>query len=314
MALELQWSSSCDITASAPRRSRMNTGFSLVQLEQNEVGWKCSPPPCSAPALCVWVWCRTKAQLGGKMGHGICSPTGSSFRKEPCCALESQPGGTEGVWASARLPHSKVQGPGSEEEGHFYPNDSNLRSFTCMRKELWYVGCQASAVLPGREGNSLDLPFISDKDTAAFEAITNRSWHSRPCARGESSIIQQKPRASSRLGLQPRLGTLPQHQTTPLLEISLPGKAPSARGRRNPQPTGFLCSSSGKGLMCWLMLPLCDLVTCPCLSSTKGLRKLGGLCQNIGPSPHSDCCGIYHFFSLFSSFYFCPLFLSFLFF
>lgn len=61
-----------------------------------------------------------------------------------------------------------------------------------MRKELWYVGCQASAVLPGREGNSLDLPFISDKDTAAFEAITNRSWHSRPCARGESSIIQQK--------------------------------------------------------------------------------------------------------------------------
>lgn len=102
------------------------------------------------------------------------------------------------------------------------------------------MGCQASAVLPGREGNSLDLPFISDKDTP-FEAIANRSWHRRPWrAQGEFNNSAKKPRASSRLGLQPRLGTLSQHQITPLLEISLLGKAPSARGRRNPQPTGFL--------------------------------------------------------------------------
>lgn len=110
-----------------------------------------------------------------------------------------------------------------------------------MRKELWYVGCQASAVLPGREGNSLDLPFISDKDTPPFEAIANRSWHSRPwLTQGEFNNSAKNPRASSRLGLQPRLGTLSQHQITPQLEISLLGKAPSARGRRNPQPTGFL--------------------------------------------------------------------------
>lgn len=132
-----------------------------------------------------------------------------------------------------------MQGPGIGT-GYFYPNDSNLRSFTYMRKELWYLGCQASAVLRGREGNSLDLPFISDKDTPS-EAVANRSWHSRPWrTQGEFNNSAKNPTASSRPGLQPRLGTLSQHQIMPLPEISLPGKAPSARGRRNPQPTGFL--------------------------------------------------------------------------
>lgn len=193
-------------------------------------------------------------------------------------ALQSHPrwpGGIEGVRTTARLSHSKVQ-RSRHETGHFYPNNSNLRSFTCMRKELWYVGYRASAVLLGREGNSLDLPFISDKDTA-FEAIANCSWHSRPWrTQGEFNNSAKVPRASSRLGLQPRLRTLSQHQITPLLEISLLGKAPSARGTTNPQPTSFLLLQWRNRVMCWLMLPLtlciCDLSLS---QQYKGTQKTG---------------------------------------
>lgn len=214
VALELWWSSSCDTTASAPRRSRMNTGFSDVQLEQNEVRRKCLPPPRSAPALGVWVSCRTKPQLGGKTGHGICRPRGSSFRKEPCSpavAWRASPGslgGRKGCEPRPDRPTPKCKVQAARQD-----------IFTQMtaiwgRSPAWGRSCGMWVAKPllccqGRK----EIPWIclsSQTRTCCLKQSQTAAGTAGPGTRRESSIIQQKsPEPAADLGSSQGSGCCP---------------------------------------------------------------------------------------------------------